>query len=67
MSVPKKSPPPLLEVTDLEFTLPGQKRPIFEQLNLTVHPGETVVIMGGSGTGKSTLAELLFELRPEFS
>jgi len=57
---------PLLEISALRFTLPGQKTPLFDGIDLTVTPGETVVIMGGSGTGKSTLAELLFELRAEF-
>ncbi len=57
----------LLEVSDLRFILPGQKTPLFDGLNLSVAPGETVVVMGGSGTGKSTLAELMFELRGEFS
>lgn len=57
-------PAPLLEVKGLSYTLPGQGSPIFEDLDLTVRPGETVVIMGGSGTGKSTFASLLFDLRP---
>jgi len=54
----------LLRVTALRFTFPGQRRPIFDGLELTVRAGETVVVMGGSGTGKSTLAELFFALRP---
>jgi len=55
---------PLLRVTGLTFSFPGQAQPLFAGLDLTVRPGETVVIMGGSGTGKSTFAELIFELRP---
>ncbi|MDY0001468.1 MAG: ABC transporter permease [Polyangia bacterium] len=57
-------PAPLLDVKGLRFTLPGQRTPLFDGLDLTVGPGETVVIMGGSGTGKSMLASLLFRLRP---
>ncbi len=57
---------PLLEVSALRFTLPGQKTPLFDGIDLRVDPGETVVIMGGSGTGKSTLAELMFGLRADF-
>jgi len=63
---PPESSKPLLEVSALRFTLPGQKTPLFEGIDLRVDPGETVVIMGGSGTGKSTLAELLFGLRTDF-
>lgn len=55
---------PLLRVEGLRFTLPEQTTPLFDGLELTVAPGETVVIMGGSGTGKSTLASLLFRLWP---
>ena len=56
--------PPLLRVEGLTFAFPGQAQPLFDDLDLDVRPGETVVIMGGSGTGKSTFAELLFDLRP---
>lgn len=61
-----RKPKPLLDVSALRFTLPGQQTPLFDGIDLVVTPGETVVLMGGSGTGKSTLAELLFGLRAEF-
>ena len=59
----KASPTRLLSLEHLHYVLPGQQAPLFDDLNLEVRPGETVVIMGGSGTGKSTLAELIFGLR----
>jgi phospholipid/cholesterol/gamma-HCH transport system ATP-binding protein len=34
-------------------------RPVLEGLNLEVYPGETMVIMGGSGSGKSTSLRLM--------
>jgi len=62
-----KKPKPLLEVSALRFNLPGHQTPLFDGIDLRVSQGETVVIMGGSGTGKSTLAELAFGLRTEFT
>ncbi len=37
---------------------------VFDHLNLSVRRGETVAIVGPSGTGKSTLLSLLLGLRP---
>jgi NitT/TauT family transport system ATP-binding protein len=54
---------PLLRIAGLTFAFPGQA-PLFDGVDLKVRPGETVAVMGGSGTGKSTLAELVFGLRP---
>ena len=42
------------------------KMAIYEGLNLSVHKGETITIVGGSGTGKSVLLKcLLGLLRPD--
>ncbi len=41
------------------FTDGERKIQIFEQLNFSVEAGETIAIMGASGTGKSTLLHLL--------
>lgn len=35
---------------------------IFRDLNLDVYPGETLVVMGGSGVGKSVLLKMLIRL-----
>ncbi len=34
-------------------------RPVFENLNLTVHAGETIAFVGPSGAGKTTISSLL--------
>lgn len=38
------------------------KTPVLQDLSLTIHSGETVAILGGTGSGKSTLVELLQRL-----
>jgi ATP-binding cassette subfamily B protein len=39
---------------------PGQ--PVLQDMNLVIHPGQTVAILGASGEGKSTLLGLLVRL-----
>ncbi|MGL6312483.1 ABC transporter ATP-binding protein [Vibrio sp. WXL103] len=54
-----------LNVTDGEITFHdvdfhySEQKSVFEQLNLTIKPGEKVGIVGRSGAGKSTLVNLL--------
>jgi thiamine transport system ATP-binding protein len=50
----------VLEVRDLSLRLPDGKT-LFEGLELTLNRGEVVAVLGGSGTGKSTLARALLE------
>ena len=49
---------PLLEIEALSVTYPagGQEFKALEDVNLTVMPGETVALIGESGSGKSTVA-----------
>ncbi len=54
----------VLAARDLHKTLGG--RPILQGVSLEVQSGETVAVVGGSGTGKSTLARILVGLqRPD--
>ncbi len=50
-------PPIVIRCRDVEKSYDG--RPILQGINLEVRKGETLVIMGGSGHGKSTLLRLL--------
>jgi thiol reductant ABC exporter CydD subunit len=43
----------------VRFEVPGRDEPILDDADLTIAPGETVVVMGPNGTGKSTAAALL--------
>lgn len=56
----------ILEIQNLSARWPEQATPVFQNLNLTLAPGEFLGIAGPSGCGKSTLfACILGQLPPE--
>ncbi|MEI8312534.1 MAG: ATP-binding cassette domain-containing protein, partial [Verrucomicrobiota bacterium] len=44
-----------LKLTDLTVQTPGAEKTLTRKLNFTLPPGKSVLIMGASGTGKSSL------------
>jgi ATP-binding cassette subfamily B multidrug efflux pump len=44
---------------NVSFTFPGDTREALKDVNLEILPGETVAIVGGTGSGKSTLVNLI--------
>ncbi len=48
-----------IEVRDLSFTYPGSLVPALRNVSFRVHPGQTLGILGRTGSGKSTLIRLL--------
>ncbi|HHY75672.1 MAG TPA: ABC transporter ATP-binding protein [Firmicutes bacterium] len=44
---------------NVSFTFPGDSREALKDVNLEIFPGETVAIVGGTGSGKSTLINLI--------
>lgn len=44
---------------DVHFTYPGTDAEVIRGLDLIVHPGETLALVGPSGGGKSTICSLL--------
>ena len=48
-----------IEFINVSFTYPGSQKPVLENINLTIEPGETVAIMGSTGSGKTTLINLI--------
>ena len=47
---------------DVSFRYPGAREDSLRHINLTIAPGETVVIVGLNGAGKTTLIKLLTRL-----
>lgn len=48
-----------LTLRDVSFRYPGAETDTIHHLNLTVHPGEKLAIVGLNGAGKTTLVKLL--------
>ena len=48
-----------IEIRDLVFTYPGTERPVLDHVSLTVAAGQTVALVGATGSGKSTLIHLI--------
>jgi len=49
----------LIEFKDVEFRYPGAEHPILSNLTFTARPGEFTAIIGSTGSGKSTLINLI--------
>lgn len=48
-----------VEFRNVSFSYPGSGRTVLDHINLKIHKGETLAIMGGTGCGKTTLAGLI--------
>ena len=52
-------PSPLVELRGFTAVDPRSQRVLLEDIDLTVHPGEQVLLLGASGAGKSTLLDAI--------
>ncbi len=50
---------PKVELRDVNFVYEGDKSPVLSGVNVAVEEGDTVGIIGGTGSGKSTFVNLL--------
>ena len=55
---------PIIEFKDYSFKYRSQVEPTLLDINLSIYPGEKVLIVGPSGSGKSTLAHCINGLVP---
>ena len=51
-----------VSLSEVHFAYPGSNAPALQDFNLTIAKGETVALVGASGSGKTTVARLLLRL-----
>jgi len=57
--VPATGPAGQLELRAAEFRYPGAEQPVLHEISFTALPGQTTAIIGGTGSGKTTLINLI--------
>jgi ATP-binding cassette subfamily B multidrug efflux pump len=57
--LPAGDEPGKLELRGVEFRYPGAEAPVLHDVSLTALPGQTTAIIGGTGSGKTTLINLI--------
>jgi subfamily B ATP-binding cassette protein MsbA len=58
-SVARDSVKGTFEFRDINFAYPGTGRMVLEDINFSVNPGETIALVGSSGSGKTSLVSLI--------
>ena len=56
--------PPVIEFKNFSYKYRTQTNPTLKNINLTINEGEKVLIIGSSGSGKSTIAKCINALIP---
>ncbi len=58
----RRGTPHTIEFVNVSFSYPGSDRKVLQNINLKFRPGETVVLVGLNGAGKTTFIKLLTRL-----
>jgi ATP-binding cassette, subfamily B, multidrug efflux pump len=56
------SPTGVVQLDDVSYSYPNADRAVLQHVSLTARPGTTTAIVGGTGSGKSTLVALICRL-----
>ena len=48
-----------VEMRDVTFAYPGAEEPVLTEISFTARPGQTVAVVGSTGSGKTTLVNLI--------
>lgn len=48
-----------VQFENVTFSYPGAASPVLNKINFTAHPGQVTAIIGGTGSGKSTILDLI--------
>ena len=59
----KALPPEAIRINQLSFTYASSKEPILKDISMTIPKGSFIGIVGGPGSGKSTLFKLLLDIQ----
>ena len=59
----KTLPPEAIRINQLSFTYASSKEPILKDVSMTIPKGSFIGIVGGPGSGKSTLFKLLLDIQ----
>ena len=57
---------PIIEVKNVHYQYPGAEHPVLKGANLTVNKGDFLAIIGGNGSGKSTICKTINGLIPHY-
>jgi len=60
--IPQRHTGHKIEFKNVSFKYPGTNKYVLKNINLTLNPGETAVLVGLNGAGKTTLIKLLTRL-----
>ena len=55
----------IVQFDQVTYTYPGAEKPAIQDISLSIHEGELILITGPSGAGKTTLCSTLNRIVPE--